>query len=235
MMADGCPPAATRGEVPRASCRRPGEMSQSRPLTLLFALLAALALAAPAQAATPTKRQCKAAKAKKHKTKHDRKVIKKCAVEAKKASAKKKKPVAEAAKPAPVATPAPVIAAPVNVIAPVAPVATPTPTPTVDVPALPIGTGRAVQVRGFEFGLNLSRASVVAGQVRVEFNLTSAEDPHTLVLERTDGTGPTFRFDSQGSGTVTAQSLNLSAGTWHLYCDLPGHAAWGMKVDLEVR
>src|SRR4051794_27678195 len=211
-------------------------MSQSRPLMLLFALLAALALAAPAQAATPTKRQCKAAKAKKHKTKHDRKLIKKCAVEAKKASAKKKKPVAGTPKPAPAATPAPAIAAPVNVT-PVAPVATatPTPTPSVDVPALPIGTGRAVQVRGFEFGLNLSRATVLAGQVRVEFNLTSAQDPHTLVLERRDGTGPTFRFDSQGSGTVTAQSLNLSAGTWHLYCDLPGHAAWGMKVDLEVR
>ena len=125
-------------------------------------------------------------------------------------------------------------AAPVGSATPV-PTATPTPTPAVDVPQVPTGTGRAVQVRGFEFGLNLSRAQVLAGSVRVEFNLTSAEDPHTLVLAREDGTGPTFRFDEQGSGVVTSQSLPLTTGRWHLYCDLPGHALWGMQVNLDVR
>jgi hypothetical protein len=209
-------------------------MFRSLPFAVLLALLV---LVQPAQAAAPTKHQCKVAKAKKHKTKHDRKTIAKCAKAAKSSAKKKpapKKPAPAVPAPAPPTSVTAAAAAPAPAATP-APVVTPAPPAAPDVPQLPIGTGRAVQVRGFEFGLNLSRATVVAGQVRVEFNLTSAEDPHTLVLERTDGTGPTFRFDSQGSGQVTAQSLNLSAGTWHLYCDLPGHALWGMKVDLEVR
>ena len=47
----------------------------------------------------------------------------------------------------------------------------------------------AVQVQGFEFGLQLSKAAVSAGDVRVEFNLARAEDPHNLWLVREDGTG----------------------------------------------
>src|SRR4051812_42834007 len=215
-------------------------MRPFRPLIALFVLVVLLAPTASARAATPTTRHCKAVKAKKHKTKRDRVLVKKCAVAAKKSAATKPKAPPAPARPAAPAVPTAGNAATSAQAAPVAkatptPVATATAVPTPVVPALPIGTGRAVQVRGFEFGLNLSRAEVLAGSVRVEFNLTSAEDPHTLVLARMDGTGPSFRFDEQASGTVGTKSLSLTSGRWQLVCDLPGHAEWGMKVNLEVR
>ena len=63
----------------------------------------------------------------------------------------------------------------------------------------------AVQVQGFEFGLQLSKAAVSAGDVRVEFNLARAEDPHNLWLVREDGTGAAHSFDEEPSGAVVAQ------------------------------
>jgi hypothetical protein len=219
-------------------------MLRFRPVTLLLALLV-LAVAGPqaAQAAAPSTKRCNAVKAKKHKTKRDRTTLTACrkAAAAKAARAKKKKAVTQEVSPkqAPSSVPVAGAAVPAAPAAPAAPApavaTTPTPTPT-PAPTVPqIGSGRAVQVRGFEFGLNLSRAQVLTGSVRVEYNLTSAEDPHTLILFREDGTGATYSFDEQASGSVLAKSLTLTAGTWRLVCDLPGHADAGMQATLEVR
>ena len=67
----------------------------------------------------------------------------------------------------------------------------PAPVPRPPSPVLPpiYSNPYAVQVQGFEFGLQLSKATVSAGDVRVEFNLARAEDPHNLWLVREDGTG----------------------------------------------
>jgi hypothetical protein len=219
-------------------------MLRFRPVTLLLALLA-LAVAGPqaAQAAAPSAKRCKAVKAKKHKTKRDRVTLTACrkAAAAKAARAKKKKAVAQQVSPeqAPSSVPVAGAAVPATPAAPAVgttPTAAPTPTPTPapTVPQIPTGSGRAVQVRGFEFGLNLSRAQVLTGSVRVEYNLASAEDPHTLILFREDGTGATYSFDEQPSGSVVAKSLPLTAGAWKLVCDLPQHADRGMVATLTV-
>jgi hypothetical protein len=110
----------------------------------------------------------------------------------------------------------------------------PAPQPA-DPPAVPAGSGRNVQVIGVEWALRPSRGVVGAGTVRVEYNLMGAEDGHDLVLVRSDGTGDVLRFEEQPSQTVTSQDLQLSAGRWTLFCDLPGHAANGMEASLTVR
>ena len=129
------------------------------------------------------------------------------------------------------AAPAPFAADPVAVPAG-APVTTqPGPAPTPEPPALPpiYSNPYAVQVQGFEFGLQLSKATVSAGDVRVEFNLVRAEDPHNLWLVREDGTGSPYSFDEEPSGAVVAKTLALTRGRWKLFCSLNGHEASGMR------
>jgi plastocyanin len=125
--------------------------------------------------------------------------------------------------------------------APVAPVATaPGTVPETEEPVVPptlppiYSNPRAVQVQAFEFGLQLSKATVSSGNVRVEFNSTRAEDPHDLFLVRSDGTGTLHQFDEQAPGGVSSQSLPLTTGRWKLFCTLPGHEALGMKATLTV-
>jgi len=116
------------------------------------------------------------------------------------------------------------------------PAPVPTPAPTPDGPSLPpiYSNPYAVQVQAFEFGFQLSKANVSAGNVRVEFNLSRAEDPHNLMLVRADGTGPLYDFDEQPSGAVVATTLPLTAGRWTLFCSLPNHQAQGMQATLTV-
>ena len=114
------------------------------------------------------------------------------------------------------------------------PTATPTPTPTgPSLPTIPTNP-RALQVQAFEFGLQLSKASVLSGGVRVEFNSSRAEDPHNLVLVRSDGTGNIYEFGEQPAGAVSSKTLQLSAGRWKLFCSLPRHESLGMTATLTV-
>jgi hypothetical protein len=92
----------------------------------------------------------------------------------------------------------------------------------------------AVQVRSGEFFLHLSKPQVQAGDVRVEFNNSTAEDPHDLHLFRADGTGPSYAFGELQSGGVEAKTLKLTAGAWRLICALPEHADRGMSANLRV-
>jgi hypothetical protein len=103
--------------------------------------------------------------------------------------------------------------------------------PTVPEPA---SNPFAVQVLSGEFFLRLSKPEVHAGNVRVEFNNSSAEDPHDLHLFREDGTGSSYAFGELRSGEVEAKSLRLNAGTWRLICALPEHAERGMSAKLRV-
>jgi uncharacterized cupredoxin-like copper-binding protein len=75
---------------------------------------------------------------------------------------------------------------------------------------------------------------VSAGDVRVEFNLSRAEDPHNLWLIREDGTGSAHVFEEEPSGAVVARMLPLTRGRWKLFCSLSGHEAAGMRATLTV-
>lgn len=114
-----------------------------------------------------------------------------------------------------------------------------TPPPPPPPPAPTAGTGRSVQARTddrtpAQLKLVLSRATVLAGDVRVEFNNTFAEDPHDLLVERVDGAGAAYAFDELGPGEVQRRTLALDAGEWRLRCTLPTHAARGMTATLTV-
>jgi uncharacterized cupredoxin-like copper-binding protein len=85
------------------------------------------------------------------------------------------------------------------------------------------GPGGTVQVSMFEFGFTLSPAAVPSGNV-------------TFVMKNV-GT-VTHNFDLQGvktgafvdPGQSTTMTVNLQAGRQYTYlCDVPGHAAAGMK------
>jgi hypothetical protein len=92
----------------------------------------------------------------------------------------------------------------------------------------------ALQIVSGEFYLNLSKATVLSGPVRVEFNNAFAEDPHDLHLARQDGTGPSYAFGTLEAGAIEAKTLDLSAGAWQLFCALPEHASRGMTARLTV-
>ena len=148
---------------------------------------------------------------------------------------KKVKAKRKAAKPAaPAASVAP---EPTQPATPAAPGTTaPEPEPGGDTTApLPPSNPRALQVLSTEFSLGLSKAEVLAGGVRVEFNNMFAEDPHDLHLVREDGTGDAFSFGELQAGEVEANTLPLTAGRWQLFCALPQHLQRGMSARLRVR
>jgi plastocyanin len=74
--------------------------------------------------------------------------------------------------------------------------------------------------------------------VIVEF-ANEGEDPHNLQLAPVTGPGETTGaapdvFPTLPSGKLGTQTLTLTAGTWRLWCSLPGHEAAGMHTTLTV-
>jgi plastocyanin len=137
---------------------------------------------------------------------------------------------------APSGTTAPAPAAPTGgAPTPAAPTATATPDPGGGdtVPPLPPDNPHALQVVSGEYFLNLSKGQVSAGDVRVEFNNAFAEDPHDLHLVSPDGQTD-YAFGELQSGEISARTVDLSKGSWSLFCSLPEHAQRGMKATLKV-
>jgi hypothetical protein len=125
---------------------------------------------------------------------------------------------------------------------------TPTPTPAPlpgdpgappPPPPVPGGSGHSLQARTNDadpahLRLLLSATTALAGDVKIEFNNHFAEDPHDLVVERVDGTGPSYSFDELDPGAVQTRTVALDAGSWRLRCTIPTHADRGMKATLAV-
>jgi uncharacterized cupredoxin-like copper-binding protein len=78
-----------------------------------------------------------------------------------------------------------------------------------------------------EWKLTLSRPSLKAGPALVEL-VNRGEDPHDLHIGSA-GHIPETQSLERGSANVT-----LAAGSYTLYCSLPGHAALGMSANLTV-
>jgi hypothetical protein len=84
-----------------------------------------------------------------------------------------------------------------------------------------------------EYHIRLTRQSVPAGRVVLEMaNL--GQDPHDLNLVHVGGSGLGYAFGQIGPGTHRTRTVALSAGTWRLWCSLPGHEAKGMHATLRV-
>jgi hypothetical protein len=89
----------------------------------------------------------------------------------------------------------------------------------------------SLEISPTQLQLQLSRASLAAGATIVE-QYNGGSDPHNLVLER-QGT-VAFSYPSLDPGGDQRQTLNLTRGTWTLYCSLLDHKALGMQATLKV-
>jgi plastocyanin len=101
-------------------------------------------------------------------------------------------------------------------------------------PAEPPASPARVQVIAKEYSFTLSRAEVPAGNVIVEL-VNGGEDPHNLHLLETAADSEAGAFPNTAPGVHEDLELNLRAGTYTLFCSLPGHEAKGMKATLTVR
>ena len=114
---------------------------------------------------------------------------------------------------------------------------TPPPPGAAEAPTAPAGPVH-VQVtaedsNGYHF--ILSRTSVPAGPVVIEF-VNHGQDEHNLhAVERPAETTEAGGLkENVKPDSHTTLSLNLHAGSYTLFCSLPGHEALGMKATLTV-
>jgi plastocyanin len=89
-----------------------------------------------------------------------------------------------------------------------------------------------VQVSAVEYHYTLSRASVPAGKVVFQF-VDKGEDEHNLNIDDAEGAREAEFGDTPPKGVVN-QTVVLKAGTYKLFCSLPGHEQKGMKATLTV-
>ena len=89
----------------------------------------------------------------------------------------------------------------------------------------------SLEISPTQLQLQLSRASLSAGTTIVE-QYNSGSDPHNLILERQGAVA--FTFPSLDPGGDQRQTVNLTPGTWTLYCSLLDHKALGMQATLTV-
>jgi plastocyanin len=89
-----------------------------------------------------------------------------------------------------------------------------------------------VQVTAVEYHYTLSRTTVPAGKVILEF-INRGQDEHNLNVQPSTGTSAAA-FPTVTPGTVTKLEVELRPGTYTLFCSLPGHEAKGMKASLTV-
>jgi hypothetical protein len=84
-----------------------------------------------------------------------------------------------------------------------------------------------------EWSLTLSRTSVTARDAVVELQ-NFGEDAHNLRIERADGTGSPLDVPETEAGERQKATGTLAAGSYRVYCALPGHDAQGMHARLTV-
>jgi plastocyanin len=78
----------------------------------------------------------------------------------------------------------------------------------------------------------LSRPSVPAGKVIIEF-VNHGQDEHNLNAEDASE-GRVGSIPNTAPNAHPSLTLTLRAGSYKLFCSLPGHEALGMKATLTV-
>ena len=89
-----------------------------------------------------------------------------------------------------------------------------------------------VQVSAVEYHFTLSRTTVPAGKVIIEF-VDNGQDEHNLNAQGASGP-PAATFPTVTPKTVTRQTVELKPGSYTLFCSLAEHEAKGMKATLTV-
>lgn len=83
------------------------------------------------------------------------------------------------------------------------------------------------------YRIKLSATAIDCGRVIVE-QQNVGEDPHDLVVKKTGDLSTSFFFAPLDPGLTARQDLDLTRGSWVLYCSLPGHREAGMERTLTV-
>lgn len=108
--------------------------------------------------------------------------------------------------------------------------APPTTPPTSDPAPAPL---TRLQTTAREWSLTLSRPTIAAGALSLQL-VNAGEDAHDLHVRPAAGGADLLSATTTASGTTTTISGSLPAGTYTLYCSLPGHEAAGMHATLTV-
>lgn len=83
------------------------------------------------------------------------------------------------------------------------------------------------------FRFVLSRPTVPAGKVTIEF-VNHGQDEHNLhATEESEGTEAGSLPNTAPNGHLSL-TLDLRPGSYNLFCSIPGHEAKGMKATLVV-
>jgi len=107
--------------------------------------------------------------------------------------------------------------------------------PGAEAPATPTGPAH-VQVTAEDTGafrFILSRGSVPAGPVAIEF-VNHGQDEHNLNVKPGEESLVGSLPNTAPGAHPSLPTLDLHAGTYTLFCSLPGHEAKGMKATLAV-
>jgi plastocyanin len=129
-------------------------------------------------------------------------------------------------------------AAPAPPASPVDPLPAPATTPSeappseapgeVEPPSVP-----HVQVSAVEYSYTLSRTSVPAGKVILQF-VNDGQDEHNLQISEGEEGPLAGSFADTPSKGVGQLQLEMRSGSYTLFCSLHGHEAKGMKATLTV-
>ncbi len=95
----------------------------------------------------------------------------------------------------------------------------------------PAGGGRTVQVSAKDFKFELPSTSLKAGSYTFSLK-NEGPSQHNLVVK-----GPGVKGASTPTiapGKSASLKVSLSAGSYELYCSVPGHKQLGMDVKLKV-
>ena len=215
---------------------------------LAFAAMPALAFSSNTKPGAPSKRDAAQAKKRtvcrhhaKLKAHHARRCKRHVAAKpSTPASLVKALPGAFTGQPALTPTPATAIAAaptaaPAGPVAPAEvpavsepPVEPPAEQPIVEPPAIP-----HVQVSAVEYSFSLSRTTVPAGKVIMQF-VNDGQDAHNLHIDQAGEGAEAGAFPNTPSKGIGQLELELQPGSYTLLCSLPTHEAKGMKATLTV-
>jgi len=90
-----------------------------------------------------------------------------------------------------------------------------------------------LQVTAREYSFTLSRDTVPAGPIIIEL-VNAGQDAHNLHIAPADGGADVAVFPLTQPGTHEDLQFTLAAGSYTLYCSLPGHEAMGMMATLTA-
>jgi plastocyanin len=90
-----------------------------------------------------------------------------------------------------------------------------------------------VQVSAVEYAFTLSRTTVPAGKVILQF-VNNGQDEHNLQIEQQPEGPLVGSFADTPAKGIGDLQLEMQPGQYKLFCSLPTHEQEGMKATLTV-